>query len=298
MGAGERAKGNLLALIGILVVSPDVLLIRLMDLDHWTIAFWRGVLTTIGMCAIVAVTARMQKTRLRTLFVSVGLAGVLVCVLVGVNNLLFVVSVTHTHAADTLVILTSTPLFAAAFSRIFLKDRIPPETWAASIVALGAIALVFSGSLSTGGAGGDLAALSAALLLATVLTIIRRCRARSMLPALVGSGAISALAVAALADLSAVTGPDASLLVINGLVIIPLSLALLMVAPRYIRAPDVALIFLLETVLGPLWVWVALGEVPPTTTIIGGGVLVVTLALHSWYQSVSSRPLATEGVSS
>jgi drug/metabolite transporter (DMT)-like permease len=298
MAGGQRAKGNLLALIGILVVSPDVLLIRLMDLDHWTIAFWRGILTTIGMFAIVAVTARVQRTRLRTLFVSVGLPGVFVCVLVGVNNLLFVVSVTHTHAANTLVILTSTPLFAAAFSRIFLKDRVPPETWAASIVALVAIVLVFSGSLSTGGALGDLAALSAAILVATVLTIIRRYRARSMVPALVGSGAISALAVAALADLSAVTGPEAPLLVVNGLVVIPVSLALLMVAPRYIRAPDVALIFLLETVLGPLWVWVALGEVPPTTTVIGGAILLVTLAVHGWYQSVSSRHLATEAISS
>ena len=277
-------------------MSPDVLLIRLMDLDHWTIAFWRGVLTTIGMLAIVSILARIQRTSLRTLFVSVGLIGLLVGVLSGINNLLFIVSVTHTHAANTLVILTATPLFAAVFSRIFLKDRVPPETWVASVVALVAIAFVFSGSLSTSGSLGDLAALSAAILLATNLTIIRQQRGRLMVPALVGSGAVTALAVAPLADMSAMTGSEAPLLVVNGLVVVPLALALLMVAPRYISAPDTALIYLLETVLGPFWVWVALGEAPPTTTVIGGSVLIVTLALRHWYQN-SYRHLATEGAS-
>lgn len=294
-GLTPRVRGTALAVGGILVLSPDTLLIRLVDLDPWTIVFGRGVLTSLGMLGIVTLMARRARMRVRTILLSVGWAGVLVACIAATADLLFVVSIANTHVANTLVIFAAAPLLAAVFSRIILAERVRIETWVASSVALIAIAAIFSRSLGGAALLGDGTALAATVLLAINLTIVRRNRHISMLPALVLKGVIAAVAVAPFADPSSIRGSDAAFLALNGLVVIPLAISMLMVAPRLIPAPDVALIHLLETGLGPLWVWMALGEVPPATTVVAGGALLATLAVHSWLQ-IRKEPRTPTGV--
>jgi drug/metabolite transporter (DMT)-like permease len=287
---GHHAKGVLMSLIGVLALSPDVLLIRCVDVDPWTIVFWRSFFTAVATMMIVTVATRRRKAALRTEFTTIGRPGFFVATFAAATNLLFVVSVTHTAAANTVVIFSATPLFAAGLSSVFLKDRVPLETWGTALVAAAAIAVVFSGGLAgTGGQGGNFAALACAVLAASNLTISRKHRTRIMLPAFVGSGLISAGVVAAFAPIGSMAASDALLLAIDGVLVLPVGIGLMMVAPRHIPSPDVALIYLLETVLAPFWVWLVLGEVPPKATIFGGLVLLSTLIAHVWYQSVSAR---------
>ena len=113
------------------------------------------------------------------------------------------------------------------------------------------------------------------------LTIVRHARAVNMIPAMAMSGVVGALVVWPLAAPAAVTGTDLVLLAVMGLIVLPVSFGAVTLGPRYIPAPEVSLLFLLETVLGPLWVWLVLSEDPGPRALLGGAVVVGTLLVHS-----------------
>jgi drug/metabolite transporter (DMT)-like permease len=173
------------------------------------------------------------------------------------------------------------PLFAAILTRIFLGERVPARTWWAVAVGFTGIAVLFSGSITSGSPVGDLLALFTALMMASNFTIIRRYSHLNMVPAVIFSGILTTLVTFFIADpLSPGTG-DILLLALMGSVILPIPLVLMTVAPKLIPAAEVSLIMLLETFLGPFWVWLVLSERPPGETLLGGGILIATLAVHA-----------------
>jgi drug/metabolite transporter (DMT)-like permease len=185
-----------------------------------------------------------------------------------------------------------TPLWGAVLSRLLLREAVPTRTWLAIPAALAGIALTISADYG-GGNAGDLFALMGSGCLAFYLTLVRQARHLDMTPSLAISGAFVAAAVLPLATPATLGLRDGALLAIMGLVMLPVALALFVRAPRYILAPEVSLVFLLEMVIGPYWVWVALGEQPSALTIAGGGVVMATLAVHTGLalrESVAQRP--------
>jgi drug/metabolite transporter (DMT)-like permease len=197
------------------------------------------------------------------------------------STISFVMSIRLTTAANTLVIVASTPLFAAIFTRIFLSEKVPRRTWIAVVAGFSGIVVIFSGSLSAGSVTGDLLALVTASLMAANFVIIRRYKEVSMIPAVVLSGVLTTLFAAFTAEPLSVGASDILLLSIMGSVVMPIPLALMTVAPKLIPAAEVSLIMLLETFLGPLWVWLFIGQKPVGETVVGGGLLVVTLIAHA-----------------
>lgn len=270
-----RTTGALLALAGVLILSPDVLLIRLVRMDHWGLLFWRGLL--MGLCLgggfLAAGGSRGALLRL-------GGAGWVLALLHCFGGLAFVTATTLTGAANVLVIFAAVPLLAALLSRVLLGEVIARRTWISVATGLGGIALVFKGSLGQGTATGDLCALVAACAMAWTFVLLRSARAVNMVPAI----AVGSLLMAALgwgwADSIALSSQDAPWVLLMGLLVLPVSFVLITLAPRYIPAPEVSLIMLLETPLGPLWVWLALGEVPVPETVLAGCVILGTLALQ------------------
>jgi drug/metabolite transporter (DMT)-like permease len=117
--------------------------------------------------------------------------------------------------------------------------------------------------------------------LGTCFALTRRYRERYVVPAMALSGVFSALLVLPVASPLSVASSDVAALGVMGLVVLPLSFGLIFLGPRYIPAPEVSLVLLLEAVLGPYWVWLALGEEPSARTLVGGSVVLATLALHS-----------------
>jgi drug/metabolite transporter (DMT)-like permease len=276
-GSGQHIKGSLLALTGVVVISPDGLLIRLISVDHWTLLFWRGLLiaTTLGVAQWA-----MRGRGIVSAFGAIGRLGVAASLIRGLGMVFFVLAIRHTTVANTLIILGLAPLWGAALSRLFLRETVPLRTWMAIPVALGGIAMAVSAEYG-GVKPGDLFALAGSICLATYITFVRHVRHLDMTPSLTISSAFVALAVLPLATPDAIELRDAAFLGIMGLVVMPVSLVLFVMAPRYILAPEVSLIFLLEMALGPYWVWLALGEQPSTQVITGGGVVMVTLAVHT-----------------
>jgi len=272
------------AFAGIILLSPESLLIRLVEVDRWTLLFWRGTLMCVGLLAASVILARSTAV-----IGAIGRAGVLVAVLFGIQTVLFIVSITNTEVANTLVAVSAAPLFAAIYQRVFFGQRIGRRLLAVITVAMLGIAIMVSGSLGRGNVWGDLAGLGAAAGLGGSFVVIGRNRDRTMVPAMGLGGLVAALLALPLASPLAATASDFRYLAISGLVVLPLGFGLLAVAPRYIPGAEVALITLLEAVLGPLWVWLALGEVPASAAVLGGTMVIGALAVNSAAMLRASR---------
>jgi drug/metabolite transporter (DMT)-like permease len=148
-------------------------------------------------------------------------------------------------------------------------------------VAMGGVAFIFSGSVESGNLLGDLAAVGAAAAFGAEFVIIRRHRDVNMVPAMGLGGLVAAILMLPLAAPTSITASDFGYLATSGFVVLPLGFGLLAVAPRYLPGAEVGLITLLETILGPFWVWLAIGEEPGVRTLIGGTVVVGTLAVNT-----------------
>jgi len=275
------------AFAGIILLSPESLLIRLVEVDRWTLLFWRGTLMCVGLLVASVILARSAAV-----IGAIGKAGMLVAVLFGIQTVLFIVSITNTEVANTLVAVSAAPLFAAIYQRVFFGQPIGRRLLAVIAGAMLGIGIMMSGSLGRGNVWGDLAGLGAAAGLGGSFVVIRRHRDRTMVPAMGLGGLVAAFLALPLASPLAATASDFRYLAISGLAVLPLGFGLLAVAPRYIPGAEVALITLLETVLGPLWVWLALGEVPAPAAVVGGSLVIGALAFNSAAMLRASRSQA------
>ncbi|MEE8189726.1 MAG: DMT family transporter [Kiloniellales bacterium] len=274
----DHIKGLLITGIGVLVLTPDTLLVRLIASDPWTMVFWRGALTGLALTAfLTAYYGRGTAARFR----AIGLPGLGIAAIFAISSPLFILALDGTSVANTLIIVSAAPLFAAIFSRVFLGEAVPGRTWGAILATVAGIAVIVSGSPRGGTLTGDMAALGTALCVAGGLTMIRRARALNMVPAIALSGFLSAALVLPLAIPFSLGTEQTGLMALLGLAILPLSFGLMTLGPRYLPAPEVGLILLLETVLGPLWVWLVLDEEPGARTLLGGAIVIAALVIHS-----------------
>ncbi len=274
-----HAKGLLITACGVLVISPDGLLTRLITTDHWTMIFYRALFLAFGMWLVVGFTAPNQIWRqYRTLKG----AALLKVVAYSFGTISFIYAITHTSVANTLIILSTTPLFAALISRVLLNEKIELRTLIAiALVALG-IGVIAMGSVGQPGYWqGDLAALAGSFFLGLGFCFVRRFPDASTFAAISCSGVLTALLILPLASPLSVTRADVGFLMIMGVYMLPLGTALMFIGPRYIPAAEVGLLLLLESVLGPVWVWLALGERPGMYTLLGGAIVLSTLALNT-----------------
>ncbi len=276
--ANTHAKGLLIATVAVLLISFDALLVRLAGAPHWDIVFWRGWLICLSLGLWMLFSGRRlqlpERRRDRALiWLSV--------VLLSGNTTLFVLSVAHTAAANTVVILAASPFFAALFSWVFLRERVPLRTWIAIAAAITGVLIVFGGGLGGGTLVGDFFALTLAMTVGAHLTVLRRFPEVPRLPLVCLSGALAGAMAFPFAAPFALPAESYFYLTIMGVLQMPLATVLLTVATRYLPSPEVSLFLLLETVLAPVWVWWALNESVPPLTLIGGALIMVTLALHA-----------------
>jgi drug/metabolite transporter (DMT)-like permease len=273
--------------LGAVILSPDALLFRLLDGGLWTSAFWR--LLFLG----IAVSAFLIVRRSRALAGDVRAMGWTLpaaALCMGLSNMGFLYSLTHTTVAETLTIIATAPVFAAIFATL-LGDRPPARTWvAAATIAVG-IGVIFGDSLGASALRGNLAALLVALSIAGYFTIGRVRTSVDLTPALALSAFASAALAAMLASTLAPPAGDWPLLLLLGFLVLPVSLTLISLGPKRLPAAEVGLLMLLETALGPLWVWLALNETPSLATFFGGALIIAALAAHSLAAWRSQRRL-------
>ena len=264
---------------GVVVLSLQGIPIRLVEVDAWTLLFVRGVLAAPGLFAFFVIAERARwRDELRA---GMGLAGVTAALLFALDNVMFIVSITRTSVANTLLMISLSPLFAGLLTRIVLRRQVPRRTWLA--IGGGAVAtlVIMFGSLDTGDLPGILAGLVASIAIGGTLVVLRSKPSLNLVPAVAVGAGLSGLVGLPAASPASADLRDWVLLALLGLLVMPLAFGLIATGPRFIPAAEVALLLLLQTVLGAYWVWVVVGEVPGTATIVGGLMLIVVLALHS-----------------
>lgn len=277
--------GLALATFGALMLTPDALFMRLSGMGGYQMVGWRGLLMGAVMLALWGLISR-HRARDLTLLVSGFGIGIVACQYV--NATLFSLAIAHAPVSVVLFAVATVPVFAAVLARLVIGEPTRLATWVTIAAVLSGIALaVFGGkdadvALDRGTLWGALAGLGVAVMLALNFVILR---ARPELPILlvIGLGA-------ALAGLTGVivTGPAMMMqgevwaIVICGILILPVSFFSLSLASRHTHASNVSLLLLLETVLGPLWVWLGTGETPTPMMLAGGVIVVVSLALYLW----------------
>jgi len=217
-------------------------------------------------------------------------AGVGVAAALAVASAAFIVALNHTTVAHVLFIQAIAPVLAALLARGFLGEPVPARTTVAMAVALAGVAIMVGGP-----GGGDLAgdglSLLMALAFAVSIVLSRHRRDVSMAPATCLAQVLLVVAFLPLADLGPLTGDDVVALGALGAGQIGLGLAFLTIGARLIPAAQVALISLLEVVLGPLWVWLSIGERPTAATLAGGAVVVVAVVIQARGRAPAPRAL-------
>jgi len=197
----------------------------------------------------------------------------------------FMIALTLTSVANTLVVMSVSPLLTTLAARVFLKgDPVPMSTWIAASAATLGIAWMFASDLNAHSARdllGMLIALSIPIAAAVNVVTLRSASGTfDLRPAVMIGGAISCLVALPLALPLQATGKDVALLAFLGVFQLGLPCMLLVLASRALLAPEIALIGLLEVVLGPLWAWLGVGEVPARATLAGGAIVLGALVLN------------------
>ena len=277
MPTSDRSKGILLSLLGVFILSPDALLIRLAGLDDFTLIFYRGLFPSI---VITVLLLFYYRRRFLAVVLAIGWAGLLNGVFYAITNITFIYSIQSTSVANTLVILSSAPIFAAILSIPILGENQRPSTWLVIGLSFVSISIIGLGSYGQSSLSGDLFALVCAVSTAGSAVLVRYKKHIDLVPSVIVAGILIALYALAQAPELEVNSTQFVYLAIIGFVIVPFAFMILAIAPRLASSAEVQLVFLLEAILGPLWVWLVIQEVPATNTLIGGSMLLVSV---SWF---------------
>ena len=289
----NRTKGFWISLTGILVLSPDSLSLRLVgELPDPFLIFLRAA----GLVLVAwFYTLWVEKTTLIRALRNNGWSSILLYTLpLAGTKIGFVYAIMNTSVANTLISIAATPLMAALIGRIWLREKLLPITWCAIGIAFVGILIMAGGAASMEGKLGIAAALATAFGLAIAHNAARQRKEKSMVANTVLAGIVVMVIVSpslAYLNLGGVIASPSSwdwlVLAVMALIIQPIPFICFALAPRYIRAAEVSLIMLLETALGPLLVWLVLGESPGSRAILGGtlvvsSVLVMLAAPRLW----------------
>ena len=274
----EHLKGLLITALGAIILSPDALLVRMITANEWTLLFWRGVLFSAGICLLMLL---VYKTQTFKQFVAIGRRGLLISVIFACSTALFVIGLQYTNIANMLVIISSSPVFAALFGWIFLGEKVAIRTWLTMLIIMLAITAIMSNGISDGSLIGDLCALGNAILMAATITMTRHAKAINMIPAMAISGILVALFALPFTATLFVAATDVPYLLLLGSVL-TIAFALLTLGPRYISSAEVSLLMPLETVFGIFLAWLVLQEAPSELAFIGGITVILSLSIHSW----------------
>jgi len=278
MQYSDQKKGMLLAFTAILFITPDSLFIRLAGLESWNLIFYRGF---IPFAVVLVGLLIIYKNKLVIELINNGWHGLAYAGTFTITNIMFVISIENTNVANTLIMIALAPMLSAIISLIFLKENPDQKTWIAIIITTLAVIFIFYSALDVGDFLGNFFGLVCAIGLAVGAVIIRSAKKISLVPSAMMGKLMVALIALLFVDKLKLEGNDLTIIPLMCVMCVAIPFVLITLAPRYITAAEVNLFFLLETILGPLWVWLVIHAQPSIETIIGGFVIIGSIAVHS-----------------
>ena len=275
----DQQKGSLLAFVAVMFITPDSLFIRLSSIDTWSLVFYRGAIPFVTVFLAMLI---IYKQNFFTMLFNSGYHGVIYILTFSVTNITFVVSIQNTNVANTLVMIAMAPMLSAILGAIFLKEPPDKKTWIAIGITFLAAVYIFYDSLQLGNIYGDILGLITALGLAVGAVTIRSAKKKNLVPAAVVGKMFVAIFAIFFVESFVLEQKDLIIVPLMCLMCVAIPFVLVTIAPRFIPAEEVNLFFLLETIIGPLWVWLIIKEQPSVETIQGGLIIILTIAIHSF----------------
>ena len=267
-------------------ITPDSLFIRLSNVETWGLVFYRGIIpfftVFFGMLII-------YKLNFFKLLISSGYHGIIYIGTFSITNITFVVSIQNTNVANTLVMIATAPMLSAILSAIFLKEPPDKKTWISIIITFIAVIYIFSDSLKLGNFYGDILGFITAIGLAIGAVTIRSAKSKNLVPAAVVGKLFVAIFALFFIENFILENKDIIIVPLMCIICVAIPFVLVTIAPRFIPAAEVNLFFLLETIIGPIWVWLIIKEQPSIETLQGGIVIITTIAIHSFLKLKNSK---------
>lgn len=268
-------RGVLYAVMAGVFLSSGGLIVRFIEsADAWLLLFYRSLAFFVTVLIFMAfrdgsqLVQRFRSIRLRDLIVSVAL---------GSGFIFYVLSLYNTTVANTVLLLSTGPFFAAFLGWIVLRERVSCATWIAMLIAILGIGVMMSGGLATADILGAWYAILAVLSFAVLVVALRSAGDRDMLAVTALAGLVAAACCVPMIDSIQISQRDMLLALSMGSVQVGFGFILITLASRSVPAAQVPLLALGETALAPLWVWLFVSEVPDTRTLIGGSIVIVAL---------------------
>ncbi|NTS29950.1 DMT family transporter [Phyllobacterium sp. BT25] len=287
----DHRKGLLITGLGGLILTADIPLLRLGEGETWSTLLLRSATTFISAFLIWLIWS-LATGKWRPIVP--GAVGYVVAGLYGLTSITFMIAVYNTKTANLVFILALNTVFSALLSWIFLKERPKPATFAAMFFMLVGVSIIVREGLSSGHLFGDLVALLSTFILSSAITVSRASGKDMGFAAIIGT----ALPMAVAAFMVAQNGYSVAVpgwIIFNGAVVTTLAFLCLATGPKFISGPEVAMFYLLETVLTPIWVWMIFAERPSDPTLVGGLIIITALVCHSLWQMYHSRRIARLG---
>ena len=282
MNLTNKQKGLGLSLIGVLLITPDSLFLRLIDLDAWELVFYRGLVPFICLLILLSFYYRSQFIKS---FLVLGIPGLIYAILIALGSTTFVISIENTYVANTLIMIALLPFATAILSSIFLKEHPSKRMWLTIIACFAVVLFIFYDSYQGNRLYGDFFGLLTAIMVGGSAVVVRYGKNFNFLPALLLSKffimLIAIIFMQNFPETLFVDQKNLYLIIAMGVFAVFIPLAMITLAPRYIPAYEVEIFFVLETILGPVWVWLVIHEQPTNKTIIGGIFIIIIILIHT-----------------
>ena len=276
-----RAQGVALMIAAGLCWSTGGIFVRnVASTDGWEIVFWRsGFMVAFLFATLCWWYGREVWSKIR----AIGVPGILCGALLAATFFFFILSMMRNTAANTFVLMSTGPFFAAFFGWIFLRERIAPRTWIAIVAALAGATLMFADGLDSGRTIGNLLALGVPTAFGLNIVVLRRMHATvDMVTSVLVAGLISMAAALPLALPLEPSARDLAVLAPMGCIQLGMGCLLMTRATRSLTASEIGLLSLIETVLAPIWVWIGVGERPTALALGGAAIVIGALLANEW----------------
>ena len=275
----DQQKGSLLAFVAVMFITPDSLFIRLSSIDTWGLVFYRGIIPFFTVFFGMLLIYRLNFFKI---LMTSGIHGIIYVITFSITNITFVVSIQNTNVANTLVMIATAPMLSAILGSIFLKEPPDKKTLISIIITFLSVIYIFFDSLKLGNFYGDILGFITAIGLAVGAVTIRSAKSKNLVPAAVVRKLLVATFALLFVENFALINQDLIIVPLMCILCVAIPFVLVTIAPRIIPAAEVNLFFLLETIIGPIWVWLVIREQPSVETLFGGVVIIITIAIHSF----------------
>ena len=275
----DQQKGSLLAFVAVMFITPDSLFIRLSNINTWGLVFYRGIIPFFVVFFGMILIYRLDFFKI---LMTSGIHGIIYVITFSITNITFVVSIQNTNVANTLVMIATAPMLSAILGSIFLKEPPDKKTLISIIITFLSVIYIFFDSLKLGNFYGDILGFITAIGLAVGAVTIRSAKSKNLVPAAVVGKLLVATFALLFVENFALINQDLIIVPLMCILCVAIPFVLVTIAPRFIPAAEVNLFFLLETIIGPIWVWLIIKEQPSVETLFGGVVIIITIAIHSF----------------